>query len=102
VHASIPAGVVGPVGIFGIAEETGKIGLAYLLQFLGIISINLMIVNCIPFPALDGGRFLMVIVEKIKGSPMPYKVEAWINGVGFALLLLLMAVLTVRDVSGLL
>jgi regulator of sigma E protease len=102
VHASIPADVVGPVGIFGIAEETGKIGLAYLLQFLGIISINLMIVNCIPFPALDGGRFLVVLFEKIKGSALPYKVEAWINGVGFALLLLLMVVLTVRDISGLL
>lgn len=102
VHASIPADVVGPVGIFGIAEETGKIGLTYLLQFLGIISINLMIVNCIPFPALDGGRFLMVLIEKGKGSPMPYKVEAWINGVGFALLLLLMVVLTVRDIGGLL
>jgi len=102
VHASIPADVVGPVGIFGIAEETGKIGLAYLLQFLGIISINLMIVNCIPFPALDGGRFLMVLIEKIKGSEMPYKVEAWINGIGFALLLTLMVVLTVRDIGGLL
>ncbi|MGD1003647.1 MAG: M50 family metallopeptidase [Minisyncoccia bacterium] len=101
VHASIPADIVGPVGIFGIAEETGHIGLTYLLQFLGIISINLMIVNCIPFPALDGGRFLVVLFEKIKGSPLPYKVEAWINGVGFALLLLLMVVLTVRDVSGL-
>lgn len=102
VHASIPTGVVGPVGIFGIAEETGKIGLAYLLQFLGIISINLMIVNCIPFPALDGGRFLIVLIEKIKGSALPYAMEAWINGVGFALLLLLMMALTVRDVSGLL
>jgi regulator of sigma E protease len=102
VHASIPADVVGPVGIFGIAEETGHIGLTYLLQFLGIISINLMIVNCIPFPALDGGRFLVVLIEKIKGSALPYKVEAWVNGVGFALLLLLMVVLTVRDISGLL
>jgi regulator of sigma E protease len=102
VHASIPANVVGPVGIFGIAEETGHIGLAYLLQFLGIISLNLMIVNCIPFPALDGGRFLMVIIEKIKGSPLSYKIEATINGVGFALLLALMVVLTVRDVHGLL
>jgi regulator of sigma E protease len=102
VHASIPADVVGPVGIFSIAEETGHIGLTYLLQFLGIISINLMIVNCIPFPALDGGRFLVVLFEKIKGSALPYKVEAWINGVGFALLLLLMVVLTVRDISGLL
>ncbi|HUC31195.1 MAG TPA: M50 family metallopeptidase [Candidatus Paceibacterota bacterium] len=102
VHASIPADVVGPVGIFGIAEETGKIGLAYLLQFLGIISINLMIVNCIPFPALDGGRFLMVLIEKIKGSALSYKVEATVNGVGFALLLTLMVVLTVRDIHGLL
>lgn len=102
IHASIPADVVGPVGIFGIAEETGKIGLAYLLQFLGIISINLMIVNCIPFPALDGGRFLMILIEKVKGSPLSYKVEAWINGIGFALLLALMIVLTVRDIHGLL
>jgi regulator of sigma E protease len=102
VHATIPTDIVGPVGIFGLAEETGKIGLAYLLQFLGIISLNLMIVNCIPFPALDGGRFLVVLFEKIKGSPLPYKVEAWINGIGFALLLLLMVVLTVRDVGALL
>jgi regulator of sigma E protease len=102
VHASIPADVVGPVGIVSIAEETGQIGLAYLLQFLGIISINLMIVNCIPFPALDGGRFLMVIIEKIKGSALSYKVEATINGIGFALLLTLMLVLTVRDIHGLL
>jgi regulator of sigma E protease len=100
-HASIPAGVVGPVGIFGIAEETGHIGLAYLLQFIGVISINLMVVNCIPFPALDGGRFFMVLIEKLKGSPLSYKIEAWVNGVGFSLLLLLMLVLTVRDVYGL-
>jgi regulator of sigma E protease len=101
-HATLPAGVVGPVGIFGIAEETGKIGLAYLLQFLGIISINLMVVNLIPFPALDGGRFLMVIIEKVKGSALPYKFEAWVNGIGFALLIALMIALTVRDVGALL
>ncbi len=102
VHATIPADVVGPVGIFGIAEETGKIGLAYLLQFLGIISINLMIVNCIPFPALDGGRFLMIIIEKIKGSALSYKMETVVNGIGFALIIALMVVLTVRDIHGLL
>ncbi len=101
-HATLLPGVVGPVGIFGIAEETGKIGMIYLLQLLGVISINLAIVNLIPFPALDGGRFIMAIVEKIKGSPISYKVEAWINGLGFAFLLGLMVLLTVRDVSGLL
>lgn len=101
-HASLLPGVVGPVGIFGVAEEAGRIGLVYLLQLLGVISLNLTIVNLIPFPALDGGRFLFAIIEKIKGSAIPYKVEAWINGVGFALLILLMVLLTVRDVSGLL
>jgi regulator of sigma E protease len=101
VHASLLPGVVGPVGIFGIAQETGKIGLVYLIQFLGIISINLTVVNLIPFPALDGGRFLMVIIEKIKGSAVPEKVENMINGVGFAMLLTLMALLTVRDIGGL-
>lgn len=101
VHASLLTGVVGPVGIFGIAEETGKIGAIYLVQLLGIISLNLAVVNLIPFPALDGGRFLMVIIEKIKGSAIPEKVEAWINGLGFAFLLLLMLLLTIRDVRGL-
>jgi regulator of sigma E protease len=101
VHASIPAGVIGPVGIFSIAEETGHIGFAYLLQFIGIISINLMVVNCIPFPALDSGRFFMIIIEKLKGSPLSFKTESWINGIGFSLLLLLMVVLTIRDIRGL-
>jgi regulator of sigma E protease len=102
VHASIPADVVGPVGIFSLAEETGHIGLAYLLQFIGIISLNLMVVNCIPFPALDGGRFVMILIEKVKKSPLSFKTEAWVNGIGFGLLLLLMLVLTVRDIHGLL
>ncbi len=102
VHASLLQGVVGPVGIFGVAEETGKIGAIYLVQLLGIISLNLAVVNLIPFPALDGGRFLMVIIEKIKGSAIPEKVEAWVNGLGFAFLLLLMLLLTIRDVRGLL
>lgn len=100
-HASLPQGVVGPVGIFGIAEQTGHIGLVYLLQLLGVISINLTVVNLIPFPALDGGRFLITIIEKIKGSAIPQKVEVALNGIGFALLIGLMVFLTVRDVSGL-
>lgn len=101
IHASLLPGVVGPVGIFSVAEETGKIGLMYLVQLIGIISINLTVVNCIPFPALDGGRFVMVLIEKIKGSPVPEKFEAWVNGIGFAMILVLMVLLTVRDIRGL-
>lgn len=101
VHASLPAGVVGPVGIFGVAEETGKIGLIYLLQLIGVISINLTIVNLIPFPALDGGRFVMILIEKMKGSAIPEKIEGWINGLGFTFLIVLMILITIRDVHGL-
>jgi len=67
-----------------------------------LISINLAIINLIPFPALDGGRILFLIIEKIKGSPIP---SAWANGLntlGFVLLLLLMAVITYGDISRLL
>ena len=97
-HASLLPGVVGPVGIFGVAQETGKIGMVYLLQFLGILSINLAVVNLIPFPALDGGRFLITIIEKIKKSAVSQKFELWFNGIGFAFLVILMVLLTIRDV----
>lgn len=94
----VPADIAGPVGIFSVASDVGRIGFAYLVNLIALISINLAVLNLIPFPALDGGRFLMILIEKVKGSPVPVKVEGWINGVGFALLLLLMAVITVRDV----
>ncbi|MEK7547146.1 MAG: M50 family metallopeptidase [Patescibacteria group bacterium] len=97
-HGSLLAGVVGPVGIFSVAEKTGSIGLIYLAQLMGIISLNLAVLNLIPFPALDGGRLLLIVVEKIKGSPVPLKAQSLVNGVGFAVLLLLMVAITVRDV----
>lgn len=97
--AQLLEGVVGPVGIFGVATEAGKIGAIYLLQLLALISLNLAVMNLIPFPALDGGRFFLILVEKIKGSPISPKIEGIINGIGFALLLILMVLITVRDVS---
>jgi regulator of sigma E protease len=100
-HGSLMQGVVGPVGIFSVAQETGRIGLIYLVQLVSLISINLAVINLIPFPALDGGRLLLIVVEKIKGSPISRRVEIFINGVGFALLILLMVLLTVRDVGNL-
>jgi regulator of sigma E protease len=98
-HGSLIAGVVGPVGIFSVASEAGSVGLVYLLQLLALISINLAVVNLIPFPALDGGRFIMILIEKMKGSPIPRQFEAWVNGLGFVALVILMALLTVHDVS---
>ena len=90
--------VTGPVGIAGIVGDAARLGFTYLLSFTAFISINLAIINLIPFPALDGGRILFVIIEKIKGSPMNQKVVQIVNMSGLALLLLLMVVVTFHDV----
>jgi len=93
------AGVSGPIGIASITGQAAAVGFRFLIQFVALISVNLAILNIIPFPALDGGRALMLIVEKFKGSPVNQKVEAAINSVGFALLILLMIYATVKDVG---
>jgi len=98
-HGSLLAGVVGPVGIFSVAQETGQLGLIYLVQLVSLISLNLAVINLIPFPALDGGRLLLIAIEKVKGSPISLKAEAWVNGIGFLFLIFLMVVITIRDVA---
>jgi len=101
-HGSLLLGVVGPVGIFSVAQETGRVGWEYLIQLLSIISLNLAVVNLIPFPALDGGRFFMILIEKIRGSRVSIRIEAVINVIGFVFLIFLMVLLTARDVHNLL
>lgn len=88
----------GPVGIAMITGQAARIGFAYLIQLVALLSINLAVLNIIPFPALDGGRLLFIVIEKIKGSPVPKKIEGVVNTIGFALLLLLMFYVTTKDV----
>jgi len=97
-HANLPSNIVGPVGIFGIAGDLGKLGFVYLMQLLAMISLNLAALNAIPFPALDGGRILFLIIEKIKGSPLHPKREMYANVISFGFLLLLMVIITGRDI----
>ncbi|MEK7089517.1 MAG: site-2 protease family protein [Patescibacteria group bacterium] len=92
-------GVAGPVGLFGIAAQTGKMGLIYLFQLVGLISVNLAVLNLIPFPALDGGRIFFLLIEKLKGSPVSYKIQRVVNAVGFVALILLMVFVTINDVG---
>lgn len=94
-----PIDVAGPVGIVYLTKQMSDLGLAYLLQFAALLSINLAIINILPIPALDGGRILFILIEKLKGSPVSQKVEGMIHQIGFALLLLLMIFITVRDFS---
>ena len=93
---------VGPVGIVNVAIQTAKSGLVNLLQLIALISLNLAVFNILPIPALDGGRLLFILIEKIKGSPIPVKTEMAANGLGFALLLFLIFAVTIKDILTLL
>ncbi len=93
------AQVAGPVGIAALTGQMARMGFVYLLQFTAMLSINLAIINAFPFPALDGGRLLFLIIEKIKGSPVKQEVEGIIHYIGFALLMVLVIVVTFKDVG---
>ncbi len=98
-HGTIPEGIAGPVGIVSFAEKTAAVGFIFLLNLMSLISINLAVMNLLPLPALDGGRFFLIIIEKIKGSPVSHTIEAWINGLGFLLLIGLMILVTIKDIA---
>lgn len=105
-------------GQFGINEVSGPVGIASaitnvaseslkesfmsavmsIVYVMMVITVNLGVVNMLPFPALDGGRFVMLLIEAIFRKPVPRRVEGIINAVGLGLLLLLMAVITFKDV----
>ncbi|MDP2709075.1 MAG: RIP metalloprotease RseP [bacterium] len=95
----VTADLAGPVGIATLTGQVARLGFVYLLQFTALLSINLAVINFFPFPALDGGRVLFLIIEKIKGSPVKREVEGAIHNIGFALLMLLVLIVTFRDVS---
>lgn len=90
--------ITGPVGIFQITGQAAQMGFIYLLNLTALLSINLAIINALPFPALDGGRLLFLLIEKIKGSPVSQKIERTIHSAGFVFLIILMVLITVRDV----
>ena len=90
--------VSGPVGIVGLVGEASTLGIVYLMSFAAFISINLAVINIIPFPALDGGRLLFVAIEAVRRRAISPKIANALNGVGFALLILLMLVVTYKDI----
>ena len=76
-------------------------GFVYLLNFTAILSLNLALINFLPLPALDGGRLLFLVIEKIKGKPVKQTTEALVHNIGFILLMLLVLVVTFKDVANL-
>jgi len=90
--------VSGPVGIAGIVGSAAHMGITYLLMITALISINLGVINFVPFPALDGGRILFVLIEAVIRRRIAPKYANIVNAVGFVLLMALMVVVTFKDV----
>ncbi len=93
--------VTGPVGIVGIVDDVAALGFLYVLRFAAIISINLAVLNLLPFPALDGGRLFFLLIEAICRKPLPPRFVVMANTVGFVLLILLMVAITWKDIAAL-
>lgn len=91
--------IAGPVGVAVITGQMAKLGIVPLLQFSAILSINLAVINFLPIPALDGGRFLFLAIEKFRRRSMNRALEAAIHNIAFMLLIILILLVTIRDVS---
>lgn len=91
--------LAGPVGIAQLSAQAYDLGFGQLFGFAAFLSLNLVVLNLLPLPALDGGRILFVLIEAIKGSPLNPKFASYANLAGFGLLLLLMIAITIQDVS---
>lgn len=94
--------LVGPVGIMGIVVEMGSLGTIYFLRTMGLISLNLAIINAFPLiPVSDGGKIGFLLLEKLMKRPLNEKVEEGINRFFFLLLLFIMVLVTFKDIIAL-
>lgn len=90
--------VSGPIGIFQVTGQVAQFGIPTFLKLVGVLSINLAVLNIVPFPGLDGGRLFFVLVAGIFRKKLSPQVEAAIHAIGFALLLLLLVVVSISDI----
>lgn len=94
-----PEGVAGPVGVAQLTGEAVRAGWVAVLWFTALLSLNLAVLNIMPIPALDGGRFFFMLIELVSGRKVSPRYEAMAHGVGLVLLLGLMLLITLVDVS---
>ncbi|WP_240511828.1 RIP metalloprotease RseP [Paludifilum halophilum] len=90
--------LAGPVGIADITGKAADAGWLNLVHLAALLSLNLGIINILPFPALDGGRLTFLILEALRGRPIDPNKEGVVHFVGFALLMMLMMVVTYNDI----
>ncbi|WP_078380867.1 RIP metalloprotease RseP [Sutcliffiella halmapala] len=89
----------GPVGIYKSTEVVAESGIFLLMRWTAVLSINLGIINLLPIPALDGGRLMFFAAEAVRGKPIDRQKEGLVHFIGFALLMLLMLVVTWNDIQ---
>lgn len=94
--------IKGPVGIAHIGTLIAERGLIWMLFFLGLISVNLAVVNFLPLPIVDGGQFLMLVYEQIRGRPVPIPVQNAVMTAGMLLIVSLFLIVTYNDIRALL
>ena len=99
IGVEVETDIAGPIGIAVLTGQVVKLGFIYVLQFTALLSLNLAIINFLPIPALDGGRVIFLIFEKLRGKPISARIENIIHNTGFALLMFLVLVVTFYDVS---
>lgn len=99
VTGRVPTDIAGPVGIAQMSGMVAKEGILAVVQFLGLLSVNLAVLNILPFPALDGGRVLFIAIESIFGRRVAPKIEHWVHTVGMVILLTFMLFITIRDIE---
>jgi len=93
--------VSGPVGVTKALGDAAKSGFDDLIYLAVVISMNLGVMNLLPLPALDGGRLLFQLIELVFRKPVPTKIEGYIHFAGLAILMILMALIAVKDIVGL-
>lgn len=91
--------MAGPIGTVAVVSQTLAVDSSQLLYFAVVISLNLAIMNLIPFPGLDGSRLVFLAVEGVRRKPVPPEKEGMIHGIGLILLLALAVVLMWHDVT---
>lgn len=96
--AQVPSGVAGPVGIAQLTGQFVELGPLAVLSFVSLLSLNLAVLNVLPIPALDGGRLFFILIEAVVGKKISRKFEGTTHAIGMALLLGLLAVITLSDI----
>ena len=91
--------VAGPIGIVRTVGESARMGIGYLLLFAAVLNVNLGLINLLPVPVLDGGWLVFLLIEAVRGKPLPAEQQGMAQFVGLTLLLALMVVVFYLDLS---